>query len=149
MNEFLKFLNLNFPKKQPDMLLKDMLPEMLSDLYYPSESDEPIELFSLEKIPDLPLTAEDFKQVLLLDEGTVIEPLDVDQFWNNVTIVKDWYGDEQIAKTKKFEQLKNTLFEFLENVQGFRVGEVEINIYLFGKSATAEIEGIKTMVVET
>lgn len=149
MYEFLKSLNLNLLKKQPEMLLKNILPELLMDLYYPSESDEPIEVFSLEESRDLPIIANDFKTLLKREEGSTIEPLDIEQFWNSVTEINDWYGEEQIAKTKQFEKLKNTLFEHLGNVQGFRVGEVEIDVYLFGSNSDGAIEGIKTMLVET
>jgi hypothetical protein len=149
MYEFLKFLNFNFPKKQPEMLLKDILPELLTDLYYPSESDEPIEPLSLPETHNFPINENEFKILLKLEEDTIVEPLDVEQFWNNVTDVKDWYEAEQIAKTKQFEKVKKTLFEYLEDVQGFRVGEIEIDVYLFGKNTTGGIEGIKTMLVET
>jgi hypothetical protein len=77
MYEFLKFLNLNLPKKQPEMLLKNILPELLTELYYPSESDEPIEVFSLEESRDLPIIANDFKTLLKLEEDSIIEPLDI------------------------------------------------------------------------
>jgi len=149
MCEFLKFLNLNMSKKQPEMLLKNILPELLTDLYYPSESDEPIVVFSTEENHSLPIIENDFRTLLKLAEDIIIEPLDIEQFWNSVTEINDWYGEEQIAKTKQFEKLKNTLFEHLENVQGFRVGEVEIDVYLFGNNSDGEIEGIKTMLVET
>jgi hypothetical protein len=136
-------------KKQPEMLLKNILPELLTDLYYPSESDEPIVVFSTEENHSLPIIENDFRTLLKLAEDIIIEPLDIEQFWNSVTEINDWYGEEQIAKTKQFEKLKNTLFEHLENVQGFRVGEVEIDVYLFGNNSDGEIEGIKTMLVET
>jgi hypothetical protein len=136
-------------KKQPEMLLKNILPELLTDLYYPSESDEPIVVFSTEENHSLPIIENDFRTLLKLAEDIIIEPLDIEQFWNSVTEINDWYGEEQIAKTKQFEKLKNTLFEHLENVQGFRVGEIEIDVYLFGNNSDGEIEGIKTMLVET
>jgi hypothetical protein len=131
------------------MLLKNILPELLTDLYYPSESDEPIEFFFTEENYILPIIGNDFRMLLKLAEDIIIEPLDIEQFWNSVTEINDWYGEEQIAKTKQFEKLKNTLFEHLENVQGFRVGEIEIDVYLFGNNSDGEIEGIKTMLVET
>lgn len=149
MNEFLKFLNFIFPKSQSKMLLKDILPELLIDLYYPSESDEPIELFSIAETPAVPIEEATFRELLKIDEETLLEPLNVGQFWNNVTTIKEWYDEEQAAKTKQFEQLRTTLFEHLDFVQGFRVGEVEVDVYLFGKNEAGEIEGIKTMLVET
>lgn len=131
------------------MLLKDILPELLTDLYYPSESDEPIEPFSSEALVDFPLDENAFRNLLQLDENTAIEPLNVGQFWNNVTTIKEWYDETQTEKTKKFELLRETLFEHLDFVQGFRVGEIEIDVYLFGKNADGNLEGIKTMLVET
>ncbi len=131
------------------MLLRDILPELLTDLYYPSESDEPIEPFSSEEIVDFPIDESAFRNLLNLDESTAIEPLNVGQFWNNVTTVKEWYDEAQTAKNKKFERLRETLFEHLDFVQGFRIGEIEIAVYLFGKNTEGTLEGIKTKLVET
>lgn len=131
------------------MLLRDILPELLNELYYPSESDEPIERFSLIEIPEFPVEEAKFKELLRLEEDVIIEPLNVGQFWNNVTTIKEWYNDEQAARAKKFEELRTTLFEYLDFVQGFRVGEIEIDVYVFGKNEAGEIEGIKTLLVET
>ncbi len=149
MYEFLKFLNLNFPQKQPKVSLTAILPQLLTGLYYPSESDEPIEVFSLTNTEVSPLTRENFVDLMQLDENALVEILDVETFWSTVTEVKDWYEAEQIATTSKFNELRDLLSANLQHIQGFRVGEIEVNVYLFGRNSDGKLEGIKTMLVET
>ena len=149
MYEFLKFLKINLPQKQNEVSLADILPQLLTELYYPSESDEPIEAFSLAATEVSPLTKEDFINLMELDENTCVEALNVETFWSTVTDVKEWYGAEQIATATKFSALRDLLSVNLHNIQGFRVGEIEVNVYLFGKNSDGKLEGIKTMLVET
>lgn len=131
------------------MALDEILSPILTDLYFPSESDEPVEYIKIETDESLPLSIEAFKAVMEISDKTTVEPLDVDGFWKRVTTVKEWFEEEQIEMVKKFESLQNTLFENLTEIQGFRVGEVEIDIYLFGKNTEGGIEGIKTKSIES
>lgn len=131
------------------MALHAILSPILMDLYFPSESDEPVEYIKIDTEEALPLSKEAFRKTQGIAEGTKTDPLEVAGFWEKVTTAKEWFEEEQLNAVKKFEELQTTLFDNLTDIQGFRVGEVEVDIYLFGKNAEGEIEGIKTKSIES
>ncbi|MBO0936826.1 nuclease A inhibitor family protein [Fibrella sp. HMF5335] len=123
---------------------------LLSDLLYPSESDEPIEPVETYLKMAEPLTASHIKDWLMLPPSTYVEEQPEADFWAPVTTIEDWFGDDEKATAAKFHILKTTLETTLTNRQVFRVGNTEIDVYLLGKPAEGEPRvGIKTKVVET
>lgn len=129
--------------------MEDQLRPLLADLYYPSESDEPVEFVTcLIHQPD-PLTVTQVKQWLMLPPGVYVEEVPEDQFWQPVTTVEDWYGEEEKTRTDKFIQLKRQIEAQLTDRQAFRAGESEVTLLLLGRQPDGTRAGLKTTVVET
>lgn len=122
---------------------------LLSNLLYPSESDEPLEWIEIAQELPSPLTTNDLLVHLSLPEGTIIEETSVEHFWNPVTTFEDWYGDEEKQITEQFLQAKALVETHLKNFQAFRVGQTEIDLYLLGLAANGHWAGLKTKVIET
>ena len=70
-------------------------------------------------------------------------------FWEPVTTVEAWFGDEEKANAAQFQKLQKTLDILLTERQVFRVGQTEIDVYLLGKPKDGPRVGLKTKVVET
>jgi hypothetical protein len=122
---------------------------LLKDLWYPSESDEPIEWVSLMVNGVTPLTISDLELVLGLPPETTVEEITAEQFWGPVVTVEDWYGEDEQAQVASFLKLKLLLESNLKNLQAFRVGQIEIDLYLLGQINDSEWGGLKTKVIET
>lgn len=127
----------------------DHINPLLAGLFYPSESDEPIEPVTCYLNQAEPLTDTQLKDWLMLPPSTYVAEKPENEFWEPVITEQDWHTDEDRAITARFQQLKKTLEDELTGRQVFYVGETEIDVYLLGRRADGERVGIKTMIVQT
>lgn len=128
----------------------DTVTPLLTDLFYPSESDEPVEPITCYLKQPEPLTVSQIKDWQMVPPSVYVEEISEDNFWEPVTTEQDWYGEEEKARTQKFQQLKQLLESQLTVRQVFQVGETEIAIYLLGlQHHQNERVGIKTKLVQT
>ncbi|AUD06387.1 nuclease A inhibitor family protein [Spirosoma pollinicola] len=141
------------PKSSDEVLkngpLSEQISPLLTDLLYPSESDEPIETVTCYLKQADPLTVSQIKDWLMLPPSIYVEETPEADFWEPVTIEDDWFGDEEKARTSRFQQLKTLLETELTVRQVFRVGDSEIDVYLLGLQADSARTGIKTKIVQT
>ncbi|MDZ8236629.1 MAG: nuclease A inhibitor family protein, partial [Nostoc sp. ChiQUE01a] len=56
---------------------------------------------------------------------------------------------EEKASVNKFQALVQTLKENLSNLQVYRLGHKEVDVYIVGQTPTVNLAGISTQVVET
>lgn len=127
----------------------DHINPLLTGLFYPSESDEPIEPVTCPLSQPEPLTVSQIKDWLMLPPSVYVEEMPETEFWAPVTTEQEWHGDDEKATTARFQQLKKLGDDELTVRQVFRVGETEIDVYLLGRQADGQRVGLKTMIVET
>ncbi|GAB3643735.1 hypothetical protein GCM10027423_43720 [Spirosoma arcticum] len=127
----------------------DHINPLLAGLFYPSESDEPIEPVTCYLNQAELLTDSQLKDWLMLPPSTYVDERPENEFWEPVITEQDWHGDEDRSITARFQQLKEMLDNELTGRQVFYVGETEIDVYLLGRRADGERVGIKTMIVQT
>ncbi|MFN8343581.1 MAG: nuclease A inhibitor family protein [Spirosomataceae bacterium] len=123
--------------------------DLLKDLWYPSESDEPIEWVSFLGTVSPPLTVSDLEFGLGVSPSTVAEEISAEEFWSPVTTMEEWYGEDEKAQVEKFLEVKAVLETDFKKWQAFRVGQTEVDLYLLTQLNEKEWGGLKTMVVET
>ena len=121
---------------------------LLTNLFYPSESDEAVEWVTCPLKTAQPLSVSQLKEWLLLPPSVFIDVSHEADFWELVTTEETWYGADEKARTATFKQLQ-TLMQPLPDRQLFRVGETEIDLYLLGRMPDDTWAGLKTKVVET
>ena len=117
-------------------------------LLYFSESDEPFDVFEW-KGGKGPLTE---KQVLGFsghEANTPVEKVSLEKFFAGLTKEEHWHGDKEKATVKRYQGLLAVINEHLTEPQVFRVGEVEIVVYVVGKAEEGAWVGVKTTAVET
>lgn len=129
--------------------LEDQVTPLLKDLYYPSESDEPVEFISCYLNQPEPLTTSQVKDWQMVPPDVYVEEIPEEQFWQPVVTGQEWYDDTEKARTERFRQLRQLLEQHLTDRQAFRVGSIEVDLLLIGKQPDGERAGIKTKVVET
>lgn len=129
--------------------MQEELLSLLEDLLFPSESDEPVDYISFENVRGAgPLTIEAFRCVAALPESTLIQERDPVEFWSKVTEYHEWYDDFEQRRTASFQKIKLLLEENLTGLQYFEVGEVEVKLFVLGRSED-KIEGITTTAIRT
>lgn len=134
-------------KEQPKSDFLEKLTQSVKDLWYMSETDAEVKVFSGEKADSV--TKDSLAQQLNLSEETNIEERDFAEFFKNLTEIQDWYGDEEKATAEKFSTVRRLLEENLRNLTVFKVGQIEIEIYVIGLDEQNVLTGIKTEAVET
>jgi hypothetical protein len=126
--------------------ITDLLKQATTDLLWSSESDYPFELVTWDRNVEMTPTALFSK---LEDPKAAIESTTLTDFFAPVLSVEDWYEEEELAQVKRYTDLLHAIESNLFDVQVFRVGEVEIAVYIVGKTPDGDIVGLKTHVVET
>ncbi|MBC8151374.1 MAG: nuclease A inhibitor family protein [Bacteroidetes bacterium] len=128
--------------------LAERVKPLLTDLLYPSESDEPVEWVTACPDTDGLLTVSQVKDWLMLPPAVFVEERPEADFWQPVTTDEDWYGPDEKARTAAFRALQATL-QALTDRQVFRVGDTDIDLYLLGRLPDCSRAGLKTRVIET
>lgn len=135
------------PEPTPDFTAQAT--PLLTDLYYPSESDEAVAVVTCYLDQPEPLTVSQIKDWQLLTPATYVEEIPEADFWAPVTTDEDWYEEAEKKRTATFQQLKAVVDATLTDRQVFRAGEVEVDLYLLGRQTDGTRAGLKTKVVET
>lgn len=129
--------------------LKDELILLCSDLMYPSESDEKIEYFFMEVSTDENLSLANFRIYNGIRPEIEIGLMDFEIFFDPLVKIEEWFGEDEKKWAENGLKLKQLLINKLKDVQIYKVGQVEIEVYLFGKSGECQWEGLKTKLIET
>jgi hypothetical protein len=66
-----------------------------------------------------------------------------------LTEIQDWFGDEEKETAQKFARLRELLEKNLRDLKVFKVGKIQLDVYVVGLDAESKLTGIKTKAVET
>lgn len=124
-------------------------PNNVSVLLWASEADYPLALCSWQSQASAPLTVE---QLLVLTEhapNTLVKQVDFLSFFEPATCHQNWYGEEEDKIASQYRHLVQLLQAELIDLQVFKVGEQELDIYIVGHTPDQQLVGITTKVVET
>jgi hypothetical protein len=124
----------------------DRLKQATADLLWVSESDYPFEVITWERGVEMTPTAL-FKELTVTD--LAIETMTLTDFFAPVLTIEDWYEEEELATVDRYTDLVRSIESNLTKVQVFRLGEIEIAVYIIGKTPDGDLVGLKTQVVET
>lgn len=133
--------------KEGGAALSDSLKSLTEGLSYQSESDYAVEPYARAASDGAP-SAEEFAKGREGEDAAVRE-LDFDSFFGNYTGEQDWWGEEERAVAAKFQALVKFLKENLTDIKVYRVGDVEADVYIVGRTASGGFAGVKTKIVET
>lgn len=122
----------------------DRITKLSKDLLFPSESEYPLEPFTWESTS---LTPETILERSQKPADSAIESITLEEFFAPVTTDEDWFDDEDREIAQRFRDLQAAIAT-LENVQVFRLGKIEIDVYIVG-AIGPDLIGLKTTVIET
>ena len=123
--------------------ITNILKQATDGLLMTSESEYPFEVFTWESGQ--------------LNETTVLEKtglkgtvklVEIDDFFRNSVTAEDWHEDEEKEAVIKFQNLVNVLKTNLTDLQVYKIGNREIDVYIIGNTPDG-IAGVSTKVIET
>lgn len=129
--------------------LIDILERTSNGLLYMSESDYPFEVFLWNSLGKDALTTEKLLQQTNHPQDTPVEVKDCDSFFKRATQEQNWYGLEEQKTVKKYQNLVKILKDNLADIKVYRIGAIDIDIYIVGKTQSGDLVGLSTKVVET
>ena len=124
----------------------DRLRQATVDLLWSSESDYPFEIVTWQHGTE-PNPTTLFRDREQSDRSIATIP--IADFFAPVLTAEDWYEAAELKQVERYTELLHALESQLTDVMVFRIGEVEIAIYIVGKTPTGDLVGLKTHVVET
>jgi hypothetical protein len=125
------------------------LKQLTAGLLFQSESDYPVVPFTLPDNGKQTLSVNDLTSLLKTRSGGPVKEMDFEQFFSNTTQVQEWKGPEELETVKRFQSLIKTLKENLNEIKVYKVGEIEADVYVIGRTTSGDWAGVSTRVVET
>lgn len=126
----------------------DTLTKATEGLLFMSETDAPFVPFFWPSEDSTPLTPARLLEFAQKKADEPIRTVTLAQFFRNATKEEAWHNDEEKAEVERFKALGTTLKSTLKKPQVFRVGEINIDVYIVGLIEEG-YAGIQTRVVET
>ena len=128
------------------MTIIETLLKATDGLLMPSESEYPFEAFRW--LGENELTNQKLLELTSHPADSPVETVALDYLFRNVAYEKEWHDEVQKANVSKFQNLVSTLEKNLTDIKVYRVGTIDIDVYIVGKNE-GELAGLSTKVVET
>jgi len=134
-------MNERLPKFKGQELLAE-IEKSTEGLTYTSETDADVEPVFVDSSE-----AKNFLKSVGKDEKS--ETLEPSAFFDRLARKKQWFGQNEITRARKFALLEKILHSNLRDMKVIRVGRIHIDIYVVGFDVNGDLIGIKTKAVET
>jgi len=118
------------------------------DLSYLSESDEPFEVVQWKAPQSDPSLAQVCR---LLGQGDcdAAGEMPLEEFFRDLVCDQDWHGPEEKAEVEKYRRLLAVIKERLSGTRVFKIGRIEVGIFIIGRAQDGNWVGLKTKAIET
>lgn len=115
-------------------------------LVFMSESDYPFEVFAWGGAEP---TREFLRGLAGADSSAPVETRGAGEFFRAAASEPDWKGEDELAVARRFQALLRLLETSLKDLKVYRVGAVDIKVYVAGRAPSGNFLGVSTRVVET
>ncbi|MEP6902813.1 MAG: nuclease A inhibitor family protein [Actinomycetota bacterium] len=133
--------------KTPEIDLAEKIKIAAADLSYISETDA--EILPFVGTQTDAVTKENLLTQIGKTSDSPIEERDFTELFTRLTAIQEWFGDEEKATAEKFAALKDLLEKNIKDLKVFKVGQIQLDIYVVGLDAEGKLTGIQTKAVET
>jgi hypothetical protein len=130
-----------------DAEIIEELKQLTAGLLWLSESDYPFEPVYWEGLPEI--SAQFLRGLSGEPEDAPVEIVSVDEFFRVAMSEESWRRDESVEEAKKYRRLVQTLKDNLDELKVYRVGKINMPVYVVGRYKTGNWLGISSRVVET
>ena len=116
-------------------------------LLFMSESDYPFEIHDWKDLPQV--TPDHLKQLAGLPADTPIEETTVDNFFRPA--VRNYEGQSETARStsERYRQLLQLIRDNLTDVTVYKLGRINMPVFIVGKTRSGSWMALSTRVVET
>jgi hypothetical protein len=118
-------------------------------LSWMSETDAPFDVQCWTEIVPDGLTPEAVLTHAQLPPDTPIEAISLDNFLAPAIQPQPWHSEEEVQSVEQFQTLRTLLVQTLTQIQVYRCGTVEIEIYVMGQGPDLTWLALHTTAVET
>lgn len=126
------------------MSLQSNLQGAASGLMMMSESDYPFTYIDTQaKVIDDSLAL----QLAGKPQGTPVEKTDLDHLLRNMTNASSGSVSPQVAQ--KFQNFASTIKQQLSGLIVYRVGQVQVDVFILGLTPEGNVAGMQTRLIET
>ena len=115
-------------------------------LLFMSESDYPFEVFRWEVAEPMP---QFLRGLTGHDPSAPVEERTATDFFRAAASEPAWKGEAQLATARRYQTLLRLLETNLSGLKVFRVGTINMPVYVVGRAASGSWLGVSTRVVET
>ena len=129
-----------------DEQLIEELREATRGLLVMSESDYPLEVFNWGAAEPTP---EFLRELTGEAADAPVETRSAADIFRVMVLEPGWKNAEQLSGARRFQRLVRLLEENLSDLKAYRVGRINIPVYVAGRSASGNWLGVSTRVVET
>jgi Nuclease A inhibitor-like protein len=116
-------------------------------LLYMSETDAPFE--PVLWAGDDELTPEVVRRCCDVDENVPVETQSLDELFRVAVAEPEWKGADQFATACRFQTLVQLLRDNLTDLRVFRLGRINMDVYVVGRAPSGNWLGLRTQIVET
>lgn len=114
-----------------------------------SESEFPFEVVDWTDRAIATLTEAALLELTHHSPNDAIEIQDFDWFFEPAIVAQDWHSETEQAIVQHYQQLVTLLKQNLSNLRVYRIGKINLDIYILGQTETGDVAGIATKAVET
>lgn len=137
----------NSLSSNPDRQLIAQLELVSKDLFWSSEAEYPLDVFYWNK-------SDNFDEHTLLKlrnypAETKIAIREFHSFLDSATRSEPWHNEAEQLEVRRYQAIANLIAENLTDVRVYLLGEVEIDVYILGKTRHQAIAGLTTKMVRT
>ena len=116
-------------------------------LLFMSESDYPFETIFWKELPEI--SPQFLRELTGHSENAPVEIVSLNDFFRLAVSEESWRSEESRRAAVRYRNLVQILKDELDETKVYRVGEVNIPVYIVGRNSTGNWLGVSTRVVET
>ena|SRR5438270_8935754 len=116
-------------------------------LLFISESDYPFEIVYWKELQEV--SPQLLRSLTGHPESAPVEIVSLDDFFRVAVSEESWRSEESRRDAKKYRNLVRMLKDDLDEVKVYRIGGINISVYIIGRNRTGNWLGVSTRVVET
>jgi hypothetical protein len=132
--------------KTDEQILKE-LERGIAGLSFMSESDYPFAVVRWDSAHEM--TGPYLRGLTGESADAPFEVESLEDFFGPAAAEADWKGAAELETAKSYQALIRLLKDNLEDVRVYKVGKINIPVYIIGRSPAGSWLGISTRVVET
>lgn len=123
------------------------LAEAIDGLLYMSESDEPWEASTLE--PDTAVERSTVHRLVGQKPDAPVEEQPLSEFFDPLIAEQDWFGDDERDTARRYKRLHELLTQNLVQPVVYRIGKINVDILIIGRSQGGSTICLRTKATET